>query len=83
VYEHAQAASSGALANRSVAAGEEISGQIAGEVSGEIAGGIVRGAREYYVAFAWHVAGDFLLYIKEARLTRERNPERALFERSL
>ena len=59
MYEHAQAASSGALANRSVAAGE------------------------YYVAFAWHVAGDFLLYIKEARLTRERNPERALFERSL
>ena len=34
---------------------------------------------EYYVAFAWHVAGDFLLHTKKARLGRERLPERALF----
>ena len=34
---------------------------------------------EYYVAFAWHVAGDFLLHTKKARLGRERQPERALF----
>ena len=34
---------------------------------------------EYYVAFAWHVAGDFLLHTKKARLGRERRPEHALF----
>ena len=70
VYERAQVASSGALsasASSSAADGE----------------GGARGEREYYVSFAWHVAGDFLLRIKEARLARERNPERALFSRSL
>jgi len=33
----------------------------------------------YYVSFAWHMAGDLLLYIRRARLSRARNPTLALF----
>ena len=39
------------------------------------------GEREYHVAFVWHVAGDFLLMLKRARVAHERDPELALFSR--
>ena len=33
----------------------------------------------YYTAFAWHMCGDLLLYVRKARLSRKRDPSRALF----
>jgi hypothetical protein len=33
----------------------------------------------YYTAFAWHMCGDLLLYVRKARLSRNRDPSRALF----
>lgn len=34
---------------------------------------------EYHVAFAWHMAGDFLLHVLKARRCRAIDPSRALF----
>ena len=34
---------------------------------------------KFYVAFVWHAAGDLLLYVRKARLCRERDPSIALF----
>ena len=33
----------------------------------------------YHTAFAWHMCGDLLLYVRKARLSRARDPSRALF----
>ena len=33
----------------------------------------------YYTAFAWHMCGDLLLYVRKARLSRASDPSRALF----
>jgi hypothetical protein len=33
----------------------------------------------YHTAFAWHMCGDLLLYVRKARLSRKRDPSRALF----
>ena len=34
---------------------------------------------KYYTAFVWHMAGDLLLFVRKARLSRARDPSRALF----
>ena len=34
---------------------------------------------KYYTAFVWHMAGDLLLYVRKARLSRANDPSRALF----
>ena len=37
---------------------------------------------EYHVKFAWHMAGDFLLYVRRARRDRASGTRRALFGES-
>ena len=33
----------------------------------------------YFTAFAWHLAGDLLVFVRKARLCRASDPSRALF----
>jgi len=33
----------------------------------------------YYTSFVWHMAGDLLIFVRKARLSRQADPSRALF----